>query len=136
MLLSPFVVMFVYPAFFLVAMYVTAIFLHVYRHRMQQIYSTVAELHFWEGAQQTVAAFFDAHGTYWHGENLFSCLVVYHKFLSFIIPCQYNRLLKNASKSACCAANFSSVKVTRQSCDWYLAGSLLVTGSEQSDKNF
>ena len=77
MLLSPFVVMFVYPAFFLVAMYVTAIFLHVYRHRMQQIYSTVAELHFWEGAQQTVAAFFDAHGTYWHGENLFtlfSCL--------------------------------------------------------------
>lgn len=69
-LLSPFVVMFVYPAFFLVAMYVTVIFLHVYRHRMQQIYSAVAELHFWEGAQQTVAAFFDAHGAYWHGYEL------------------------------------------------------------------
>ena len=66
-LLSPFVVVFVYPVVLPIMMYGSAVFLHVYRKRRRQIYDAYAD-NFWDGAQQTVAAFFDAHGTLWHGK--------------------------------------------------------------------
>lgn len=68
-LLSPFVVVFVYPVIFLIMMYGSAVFLYVYRHRRLQIYDAYVG-NFWDGAQQMVAAFFDAHGTLWHGYEL------------------------------------------------------------------
>lgn len=67
-LLSPFVVVFVYPVVLLMMMYGSAVFLHVYRHRRSQIYDAYTG-NFWDGAQQTVAAVFDAHGTLWHGKH-------------------------------------------------------------------
>ena len=67
LLLSPFVIVFIYPVIFLITMYGGAVFLHVYRHRRRQIYDAYAD-NFWDGGQQTIAAVFDAHGTLWHGK--------------------------------------------------------------------
>lgn len=69
LLLSPLVIAFVYPATLLIMMYGSAVFLHVYRHWRRQIYDAYVE-NFWDGGQQMVAAFFDAHGTLWHGYEL------------------------------------------------------------------
>ncbi|KAK2562360.1 Transmembrane protein 68, partial [Acropora cervicornis] len=69
LLLSPLVIAFVYPATLLFMMYGSAVFLHVYRHWRRQIYDAYVE-NFWDGGQQMVAAFFDAHGTLWHGYEL------------------------------------------------------------------
>ncbi|CAH3161905.1 unnamed protein product [Porites lobata] len=69
LLLSPFVIVFIYPVIFLITMYGGAVFLHVYRHRRRQIYDAYAD-NFWDGGQQTIAAVFDAHGTLWHGYEL------------------------------------------------------------------
>lgn len=66
-LLSPFVVVFVYPVVLLIMMYGSAVFLHVYRHRRREIYDAYTG-NFWDGAMQTVAAVFDSHGSLWHGE--------------------------------------------------------------------
>lgn len=68
-LLSPFVVAFVYPVVLLIMMYGSAVFLHVYRHRRREIYDAYTG-NFWEGAMQTVAAVFDSHGSLWHGYEL------------------------------------------------------------------
>lgn len=68
-LLSPFVVVFVYPVVLLIMMYGSAVFLHVYRHRRREIYDAYTG-NFWEGAMQTVAAVFDSHGSLWHGYEL------------------------------------------------------------------
>ena len=67
LLLSPFVVVFVYPAVLLMMMYGSAVFLHVYRHRRREIYDAYTG-NFWEGAMQAVAAVFDSHGSLWHGK--------------------------------------------------------------------
>lgn len=66
-LISPFVIVFIYPVIILITMYGGAVFLHVYRHRRRQIYDAYAD-NFWDGGQQTIAAVFDAHGTLWHGK--------------------------------------------------------------------
>ncbi|RMX53713.1 hypothetical protein pdam_00000353 [Pocillopora damicornis] len=68
-LLSPFVVAFVYPVVMLIMMYGAAVFLHVYRHRRREIFDAYSE-NYWDGAMQTVAAVFDAHGSLWHGYDL------------------------------------------------------------------
>lgn len=67
-LLSPFVVAFVYPVVMLIMMYGAAVFLHVYRHRRREIFDAYSE-NYWDGAMQTVAAVFDAHGSLWHGKK-------------------------------------------------------------------
>lgn len=72
LLLSPFVVAFVYPVVLLIMMYGSAVFLHVYRHRRREIYDAYTD-NFWDGAMQTVAAVFDSHGSLWHGENQWYC---------------------------------------------------------------
>lgn len=68
-LLSPFVVVFIYPIVIVIMMYGSAVFLHVYRHRRREIYDAYTG-NFWDGAMQTVAAVFDSHGSLWHGKNI------------------------------------------------------------------
>jgi len=65
-LLSPIVMIFVYPLVFMCAVYACAVFLRVYRHKRRAIFDAYAT-NFWDGATQAVAAIVDAHGEFWHG---------------------------------------------------------------------
>ena len=66
-ILSPIVLLFILPGFILILLYGTALFLHIYQHRRRQIYDAYAS-NFWEGARSSVAAFYDAQATLWHGK--------------------------------------------------------------------
>lgn len=66
-LLSPIVIVFVYPFICMIAVYSCAVFLRVYRHKRRQIYDAYST-NFWDGATQILAAIIDAHGEYWHGK--------------------------------------------------------------------
>lgn len=79
-LLSPFVVVFVYPVVLVIMMYGSAVFLHVYRHRRREIYDAYTE-NFWDGAMQTVAAVFDSHGSLWHGKCSNLSMLFFHVVL-------------------------------------------------------
>lgn len=90
-LLSPFVVVFVYPVVLVIMMYGSAVFLHVYRHRRREIYDAYTE-NFWDGAMQTVAAVFDSHGSLWHGKcsnlsMLFSTSYCYASAKTYTFRC-------------------------------------------------
>lgn len=65
-ILSPIVLLFLVPGIVLVLLYGTAFFLYIYRHRRRQIFDAYAS-NFWEGARISVASFFDAQATLWHG---------------------------------------------------------------------
>ncbi|XP_031551526.1 transmembrane protein 68-like [Actinia tenebrosa] len=68
-LLSPIVIVFVYPFIFMIAIYSCAVFLRVYRHKRRQIFDAYST-NFWDGATQVLAAIVDAHGEYWHGYEI------------------------------------------------------------------
>ncbi|XP_028518993.1 transmembrane protein 68-like [Exaiptasia diaphana] len=68
-LISPIVIVFVYPFVIMAIMYSVTVFLRVYRLRRRAIFDAYAE-NFWDGANQAVAAFVDAHGEYWHGYEI------------------------------------------------------------------
>lgn len=117
-LLSPFVVIFVYPCIFLVMMYGTTLFLHTYRHSRAQIYDAYAD-NFWDGAMQTVAAVFDAHGTLWHGRSLLhSSLVLAVDGLSIHAP-MGSYALRILKKICPCVAPATAVnKQKYKACDF------------------
>jgi len=65
-LFTPIIITFVLPAIILILLYLSALFLHIYkwhRHRIREAY----EHDFWEGARKTLAALWDAQGWLWHG---------------------------------------------------------------------
>jgi len=66
-IMSPIIIIFIYPFVFMAALYSCAVFLRVYRRKRRAIFDAYAE-NFWDGAKQAVAAFVDAHGEYWHGK--------------------------------------------------------------------
>lgn len=66
-LFTPIAVAFLLPALLLIFLYGNALFVHVYklRHRLRAAYAR----DFWDGARSTLASFWDAHGTVWHGKS-------------------------------------------------------------------
>lgn len=66
-IMSPIIIIFIYPFVFMAALYSCAVFLRVYRRKRRAIFDAYTE-NFWDGAKQAVAAFVDAHGEYWHGK--------------------------------------------------------------------
>lgn len=64
-LFTPVVVTFLLPLVILFLLYSSALFLYLYRyrHRLKDAYSR----DFWNGARNTIATLWDAHGWIWHG---------------------------------------------------------------------
>lgn len=83
-ILSPIVLLFLLPGFILILLYGTALFLHIYQHRRRQIYDAYAS-NFWEGARSSVAAFYDAQATLWHGKLLHCHLGLFYCSFEFRI---------------------------------------------------
>lgn len=54
------------PAVILVLLYLSALFLHVYKYR----YQITQAKNVWDGARQTLSACWEGHGWVWHGEIL------------------------------------------------------------------
>lgn len=64
-LFTPVIMMFLLPGFILFLIYLSVLFLHIYRHRhrLKDAYAR----DFWDGARHTLATMWDAHGYIWHG---------------------------------------------------------------------
>ncbi|ODN05145.1 Transmembrane protein [Orchesella cincta] len=65
-LFTPVLAMFILPSVILILLYLSALFLYIYkwhRHRLLDAY----ERDFWEGGRKSLAALWDAQGWLWHG---------------------------------------------------------------------
>lgn len=68
-LLGPVIITFLLPLTLLLLLYLSALFLHIYRHRyrLSSIKEAVNRGDYWHGARQMLAIFWDAHGWIYHG---------------------------------------------------------------------
>ncbi|XP_028833116.1 DGAT1/2-independent enzyme synthesizing storage lipids [Denticeps clupeoides] len=65
---TPLVVVFILPFLIVVLLYLSILFLHVYKHKNQlrEAYSN----NLWDGARKTLATLWDGHGAIWHGYEI------------------------------------------------------------------
>ena len=64
---TPLAVVFILPLFILLFVYLSILFLHVYKHKneLREAYSH----NLWDGARKTLATLWDGHGSIWHGKK-------------------------------------------------------------------
>lgn len=64
---TPLVIVFILPLFILLFLYLSILFLHVYKRKneLREAYSN----NVWDGARKTLATLWDGHGTIWHGNR-------------------------------------------------------------------
>ncbi|XP_074604559.1 DGAT1/2-independent enzyme synthesizing storage lipids [Brevipalpus obovatus] len=67
-LLTPIIITFLLPLTLLLFLYLSALFLHIYRHRyrLSTVKQAVERGDYWHGARQMLAIFWDAHGWIYH----------------------------------------------------------------------
>ncbi|XP_061111106.1 monoacylglycerol/Diacylglycerol O-acyltransferase-like isoform X2 [Conger conger] len=65
---TPLAVVFILPGFILLFVYLSILFLHVYKRKNQlrEAYSN----NLWDGARKTLATLWDGHGKIWHGYEI------------------------------------------------------------------
>nr|XP_029479548.1 transmembrane protein 68-like isoform X2 [Oncorhynchus nerka] len=65
---TPLVVVFILPFLIVILLYLSILFLHVYKHKNQlrEAYSN----NLWDGARKTLATLWDGHGFIWHGYEI------------------------------------------------------------------
>ncbi|XP_005993496.1 transmembrane protein 68 isoform X2 [Latimeria chalumnae] len=74
---TPLAVVFVLPLFIVLFLYLSILFLHVYKRKneLKEAYSN----NLWDGARKTLATLWDGHATIWHGfKLLFEVFSVIH----------------------------------------------------------
>lgn len=62
---TPLVVVFIMPFLIVIFLYLSILFLHVYKHKNQLREAYANNL--WDGARKTLATLWDGHGFIWHG---------------------------------------------------------------------
>nr|XP_046215867.1 transmembrane protein 68-like [Oncorhynchus gorbuscha]XP_046215868.1 transmembrane protein 68-like [Oncorhynchus gorbuscha]XP_046215869.1 transmembrane protein 68-like [Oncorhynchus gorbuscha] len=96
---TPLVVVFILPFLIVILLYLSILFLHVYKHKNQlrEAYSN----NLWDGARKTLATLWDGHGFIWHGYEIHgmekipdegAALIVYYHGA---IPIDYYYFLAN-----------------------------------------
>jgi len=62
---TPLAVVFILPFLIVIFLYLSILFLHVYKRKIQlrEAYSN----NLWDGARKTLATLWDGHGAIWHG---------------------------------------------------------------------
>lgn len=65
---TPLAVVFILPLFIVLFLYLSILFLHVYKHKneLREAYS----YNLWDGARKTLATLWDGHGSIWHGYEI------------------------------------------------------------------
>ncbi|KPP67392.1 transmembrane protein 68-like [Scleropages formosus] len=65
---TPLAIVFILPLFILLFLYLSILFLHVYKRKneLREAYSN----NVWDGARKTLATLWDGHGTIWHGYEI------------------------------------------------------------------
>ncbi|XP_036375103.1 transmembrane protein 68-like [Megalops cyprinoides] len=65
---TPLAIVFILPFFILLLLYLSILFLHVYKFKneLREAYSN----NLWDGARKTLATLWDGHGTIWHGYEI------------------------------------------------------------------
>ncbi|KAJ8272513.1 hypothetical protein GJAV_G00090030 [Gymnothorax javanicus] len=65
---TPLAVVFILPLFILLLLYLSILFLHVYKRKneLREAYS----YNLWDGARKTLATLWDGHGKIWHGYEI------------------------------------------------------------------
>ncbi|XP_048868138.1 transmembrane protein 68 isoform X2 [Brienomyrus brachyistius] len=65
---TPLVIVFILPLFILLFLYLSILFLHVYKRKneLREAYSNSV----WDGARKTLATLWDGHGAIWHGYEI------------------------------------------------------------------
>ncbi|KAG7455143.1 hypothetical protein MATL_G00253420 [Megalops atlanticus] len=65
---TPLAVVFILPLFILLLLYLSILFLHVYKFKneLREAYSN----NLWDGARKTLATLWDGHGAIWHGYEI------------------------------------------------------------------
>ncbi|KAE8598782.1 hypothetical protein XENTR_v10016940 [Xenopus tropicalis] len=66
---TPLIIVFILPVFIVIFLYLSILFLHVYKHKneLKEAYSNSI----WDGARKTLATLWDGHATIWHGYELY-----------------------------------------------------------------
>lgn len=96
---TPLAIVFIVPFLIVILLYLSILFLHVYKRKNQlrEAYSN----NLWDGARKTLAALWDGHGTIWHGYEIYGmekipdkgpALIVYYHGA---IPIDYYYFLAN-----------------------------------------
>ncbi|RXM91024.1 Transmembrane protein 68 [Acipenser ruthenus] len=67
---TPLAIVFILPLFIVVFIYLSILFLHVYKRKneLKEAYS----YNLWDGARKTLATLWDGHATIWHGNHFLS----------------------------------------------------------------
>ncbi|RWS15221.1 transmembrane protein 68-like protein [Dinothrombium tinctorium] len=71
-LFTPVIVTFLLPALILVLFYVSALIVHIYKHRsrLQVVKEACTKGDYFDGARMLIAYIWDAHGCVWHGYEI------------------------------------------------------------------
>ncbi|KAG5285787.1 hypothetical protein AALO_G00007440 [Alosa alosa] len=96
---TPLAIVFILPFLIVILLYLSILFLHVYKHKNQlrEAYSN----NLWDGARKTLATLWDGHGAIWHGYEIHglekipdegAALIVYYHGA---IPIDYYYFLAN-----------------------------------------